>query len=202
MENSKGKYAKYIISPFNNQKIKNHLQLSGEGKTLFLARDAFKSYSESFVVQNFTHNLAKALENAMEDIKKYKRFILIYSSKNKHPDEIPETVNNFCKTNNISFKSENKVQANKIQTGDAYFIIEDSQMLKVIEYCEENEKILGRDIGILSYNDTPMKRFVKSGISCISTDFTKMGKLAGEWLMNENQVQKVLSTNYIKRNSL
>ncbi len=202
LEANDGKYGKYIISPFKNKNLRKKLGKIDKDKMLLLARDAYTEKADSYVVQNFSENLYLALQTAQNDIEKYKQLVLIYNPCNNHPVEIPETVASFCRKNKIPFSVRTKVQKEAIREGDAYFVIEDSQMLKIIEFAEDNNKIPGKDIGLLSYNDTPMKRFIKNGISCISTDFTKMGQIAGKWLLTDEKIQITIPTQYIKRNSL
>lgn len=202
LKNSKGKFGKYIISPIKNDAVRKSLQQLEKDNILLLARDAYTDLAGSNVVQNFSENLIFALETALDDINKYQKFILIYNPCNNHPVEIPKTVRRFCRKYKIPFSIRKNVQKEKIQVGDAYFVIEDSQMLKIIEFADENNKIPGKDIGLLSYNDTPMKRYIKDGINCISTDFAKMGKLTGEWLLTDKKIQTTIPTKYIKRNSL
>ncbi|WP_332913348.1 substrate-binding domain-containing protein [Algoriphagus boritolerans] len=42
---------------------------------------------------------------------------------------------------------------------------------------------LGRDIGVISYNDTPLKEILADGITTISTDFHQMGKTIAEQIL-------------------
>ena len=60
---------------------------------------------------------------------------------------------------------------------------------------------VGKDFGIISYNDTPMKRYVKEGITVISTDFIQMGKKAAEYVLNPGPLQYVVATRLIDRKS-
>ncbi len=202
LETNIGKYGKYIISPFKHNTLKKSLQQIDNDKTLLLARDTYMETAGSYVVQNFSENLDSALQSALNDIKRYKRFILIYDHCNNHPEEIPNTLELFCQKHKIPFSIREKVQKDEIRDGDAYFVIEDSQLLKIIEFAEENNKLPGKDIGLLSYNDTPMKKFIKNGISCVSINFKKMGQLAGEWLLKDENIQITIPTKYIKRSSL
>ncbi|MNY76383.1 hypothetical protein D3C86_2159540 [compost metagenome] len=39
-------------------------------------------------------------------------------------------------------------------------------------------------MGVISYNETPLKKFIMNGLTTISTDFAKMGKTAAELVLN------------------
>ena len=47
------------------------------------------------------------------------------------------------------------------------------------------------DFGLLSYNDTPMKRFVAEGITVISTDFKLMGQKAAEFPKSNTKLENL-----------
>ena len=64
---------------------------------------------------------------------------------------------------------------------------------------EKNLK-LGNDIGVISYNDTPLKELL--GITVISTDFKAMGESAA-YMVLKNKKEKVKNVfKYIERNSV
>jgi DNA-binding LacI/PurR family transcriptional regulator len=48
---------------------------------------------------------------------------------------------------------------------------------------------IGVDLGLISYNETPIKRFIGQGIATISTDFKQLGISAAELVMSGDKVQ-------------
>ena len=48
--------------------------------------------------------------------------------------------------------------------------------MNLIKISHEKKLKLGKDIGIISYNDTPLNKVLAGGIAVISTDFNKMGE--------------------------
>jgi DNA-binding LacI/PurR family transcriptional regulator len=61
---------------------------------------------------------------------------------------------------------------------------------------------IGKDIGLISYNDTPLKQITAGGITTISTDFEMMGKTLGELILQGDQKAIHNPSNLIIRNSL
>jgi DNA-binding LacI/PurR family transcriptional regulator len=59
---------------------------------------------------------------------------------------------------------------------------------------------LGKDIGIISYNDTPLKELL--GITVISTDFNIMGETAASMILNNEKGEIKVPFNFIDRNSI
>ena len=44
---------------------------------------------------------------------------------------------------------------------------------------------IGKDIGIIAYNESPINEIILDGLTVFSTDFEQMGKLAGEIILNK-----------------
>ena len=46
---------------------------------------------------------------------------------------------------------------------------------------------LGKHVGVISYNETPLKKIILNGITTISTDFEFMGKKAAELILENSR---------------
>jgi DNA-binding LacI/PurR family transcriptional regulator len=51
----------------------------------------------------------------------------------------------------------------------------------------QKKLVIGKDVGIISYNETPLKKFILNGITTISTDFEMMGRMAAELIINRSK---------------
>ena len=49
---------------------------------------------------------------------------------------------------------------------------------------------LGKEIGLISYNDEPVNEFICGGLTCISSDFQQMGRSAAE-MINGHRMSSV-----------
>ena len=61
-------------------------------------------------------------------------------------------------------------------TGDCYVVLAESDLVNLVKKSREQLLKLGRELGIISYNDTPLKEILAQWITTISTDFEQMGK--------------------------
>ena len=62
---------------------------------------------------------------------------------------------------------------------------------------------IGRDVGILSYNDTPMKEVTEPGMSVVSIDFAALGRRAARQIIDWRHPGNVCEpTRFIARGSL
>jgi DNA-binding LacI/PurR family transcriptional regulator len=81
--------------------------------------------------------------------------------------------------------------------------VDDNELVVIAEHCRDAGYELGKDIGVISYNETPMKRIIGNGITVISTDFAMMGVHAADFILNPSAgAREVVPTSLIMRKSL
>ena len=83
-------------------------------------------------------------------------------------------------------------------------LVSDRTLAMFLDQCQLKGLILGKSIGVISYNETPMKKYVNGGITVLSTDFKEMGQKAAEFVLNQHTeiVDLKIPTKILQRNSL
>jgi len=203
IEGSLGRYSMYIVMNINHKDIDPILEKIDVNKLLILGMGKPKSGKLNYLLQDFGKSVQECLAEGLEQLKKYDELILVYEEKSTpHPAETVSAVRSFCKRNRIVFKNNKHLNESEIIKGQAYFVIRDSDLVSVIKTCRVKNLELGKDVGIISYNDTPMKQIVGGGISVISTDFEVMGALTAEFVKGKQKIATILPTSFILRESL
>jgi len=72
----------------------------------------------------------------------------------------------------------------------AYIVISDDDLAAVVSAALNNGLTPGRDIGIIAYNDTPLKAILAGGISVISADVFVMGVMAAQMIIGGTSCQR------------
>ncbi|MGB5983198.1 MAG: GntR family transcriptional regulator [Nonlabens sp.] len=155
------------------------------------------------VFQEFDHDIFEALEQGLEKIKKYDNLIFFYPSKSiyPYPKRILHGVRKFCAFHEIELTQYDEVPEDMIlKKGDLYLTIEESDLVNLIKRIREEDLALGKDVGIISYNDTPLKELL--GITVVSTDFYDMGRTAASMILEKKTGTYKVPFNFIDRNSI
>ncbi len=203
IENSLGRYNMYVVMNIEEHGMAKVLNKIDPNKLLLLDIGTPETNKTHYILQDFNTSLISCLEEAIEKIKKYDEFVLVYDRKlTPHPEVIVQAVQHFCNRHSLSFRLIGNIESEIIEKGSAYFVIRDSDLVKVIKTCRAKHFRVGEDLGVLSYNDTPMKEIVGDGISVISTDFGEMGREAALFIKNKKKTIRILSTSLILRASL
>jgi DNA-binding transcriptional regulator YhcF (GntR family) len=203
IENSLGRYSMYVVMNIGHHAPDPILNKIDTNKLLLLDMGKPDSEKYNYLLQDFSKAVSHCLEQGAEHLRKYRELILVYSENDTpHPSEVLPAVEDFCKSQDIAFKRLDKFDPRKIQKGQAYFVIRDTDLVEVILTCRSQNLQLGRDVGVISYNDTPMKQIVGNGITVISTNFEQMGRDAAAFVQHKHKIAKVLPTSLILRDSL
>lgn len=214
LEKNKAAYDYYIIMPhFKSDNLK-HITLPDKvskaineiPKEKLVILDNIKDSTDNELIQiyqDFENDIYDALNEGIEKIKKYKKIVLAYPEKAiyPYPRRILHGFRKFCVEHNFDFEIIDKIYEDIIlKRGDLFVTIEENDLVNLVKQKREYEYILGEDIGIISYNDTPLKELL--GITVISTDFKAMGETAAEMILNKTKGKVKIPFNFIDRKSL
>ena len=204
--NNLGHYNYYVVMPHFKEDVTKILLNIPKDKLLILDIDTPKLGDDyAILYQDFEQNIYQGLTEAVLLIKKYKTLTLVLSSKNFQftPVGIINGFEKFCKKNGISYEIiSNLEEEEHLQKAHAYLIFRENDLVRFINWTNKKGWKLGKDIGIVSYDDTPIKEILAEGISVISNDFALMGKRAAEMILSREKGRFVNDSRFIERKSL
>ena len=202
IDDSIGKYSKYIIMPFEHPSVGRALSLIPKEKLLIADRKIFDTADSNVLYQDFSEPLERGLDDVLHLLRKYKEVHFIYPNYTNHPYESVECFEAFCKRNNLAYAIETDPTKFEVRAGIAYLSVSDRMLAEFLEQCRLKKLEPGVDTGIISYNDTPMKKFIYKGITTFSTDFRFMGLKAAEFVSSDAPMNVCVPSEMIIRESL
>lgn len=196
-----GNYSAYVIMPANLDATEQVIERLPKNKVFILdqTHEALSQYPS--IHQNFQKNIVNGLEEGLSLVLKYKKLILVFDPK-KQPKGINTGFEMFCNQYNITNEVIASMEDRKLEKGDAYLLLDDASLLKMIKNMKLENLVLAKDIGIISYNDTLLKEVVSDGITVISTDFKAMGQRLAKIILGNENVQIENPNKLIIRKSL
>ncbi|HEU4608239.1 MAG TPA: GntR family transcriptional regulator [Chitinophagaceae bacterium] len=147
----------------------------------------------SAVFQDFKNDIIEALEQGMDLLRRYNKLILVFPpvTGTPYPYEIVIGFRSFCMQYEIPYATIPELNAKTdVKAGEAYIVIEESDLVNLIKICRDKKLKIGKQVGIISYNDTALKEILLDGITVISTDHAAMGSMAAALIL-ENNKQKI-----------
>ena len=198
---SNGNYSKYIIMPTNLVGAANLIKTLPKNDVYILDQTNEELIEYPSVYQNFVKDMYRALAEAKNKLVKYQKMVLIFPGF-KEPLGMVEGFLNFCQEYHFVHEVIRDFDLQTIQVGTVFIIPNDRHLVQVIEQSKVQQLQIGLDFGIISYNDTPLKKVVENGITTISTDFKAMGFLLTEMILNNKKEQVENRSQLIIRASL
>lgn len=206
IEENLGKYNYYVVMPHFSENADTVLQTLNKipKNKLILLDKNLELHSGDFtaIYQDFDKDINSALHSGSDLICKYQKLVLVYPKEVFYPIEIVQGFRRFCLESSKAYSVINCLEEEPIAVGTAFVLLEESDLIDLIKYCRDKNLVLGKDIGIISYNETPLKEILVSGITVISTDHEKMGETAAKMMLNRQQGKIRNPFTLIRRNSL
>lgn len=183
IKNHAAYYNTFVIMPEINKKTESILKQL-DAKKLYLLDSGLNEFGNDYpcVCQNYEKDISEILKAHFEQLKKYKRIILLFPDNIKTEGVVSGFKAVFKKTD---FPAEviRNTQEYEPSQFDCCIIMDDIDLVKMMRAARKNKWKLGADIGILSYNETPLKSIIADGITTITTDFEQMGKSMADMII-------------------
>ena len=195
VENHMGDYTYFVIMPHFyddfDEAIRIIRTIPPEQLIILDKKIPYYDLKCGAVYQDFENDIVDALEQGMDLLQKYNKLILVHSNMVPYPPEIVRGFRNFCMQNQYQYNIIAEVCATTVvQKGEAYIVIEETDLANLIKNCKARGLQIGKDVGIVSYNETPLKEILLDGITVLSTDHVKMGDTAARLIL-ENSREKI-----------
>jgi DNA-binding transcriptional regulator YhcF (GntR family) len=197
---SNGNYSKYIVMPTNLNGAASVIKTLPKNDVYILDQTNDELIEYPSVHQNFVKDMYQGLWLGKEKLSKYNKLILIFPGF-KEPLGMIKGFENFCNDYSFAYEIITHFEQRIIHKGEVFIIPNDRDLVKVLEQSKiQNLKIVS-DFGIISYNDTPLKKVVENGITTISTNFSTMGIQLANMVLQNEKIQIENESNLILRNS-
>jgi DNA-binding transcriptional regulator YhcF (GntR family) len=189
-DGSIGDYSEYVIMPIDHPDAMTTIGKLPADKVFILdqGRKQYKNLN-SYVCQDFERDIYRVLKKNSELANKYQRMVLVIRHQKSHYKDIVIGFRDFCKQLPVPFEVVSDLKLLDIKEGDAFVVVDDRDLEFLVRFSIDNQLELGKDMGIVSYNETPLKGLIASGITTISTDFVQMGKTMAEMILNHQKLK-------------
>jgi DNA-binding transcriptional regulator YhcF (GntR family) len=201
IDDNNGNYTKYIIMPTNLIDVAAIIKTLPVNDVIILDQTNEDLKSFPAIYQNHKKDIFEGLSKGKSKLNKYNKLIMIFPGF-REPLGMKTGFVDFCNEFDFDHEIINEFTDNEITVGGVYIIPNDRDLVHVIEKARQQNLKLGTDFGIISYNETPLKKVVSNGITTISTDFTTMGKLLAQMVLTGKKEQIENKNALIIRNSL
>jgi DNA-binding transcriptional regulator YhcF (GntR family) len=206
LRNRKKEYHYFVIVPHLLERDKQLADIVNElpeGSLILLDKfigDVKGPYGA--IYENYEKDIYMALKNVLLIISKYQKLNLVLPSSTYYPEEIVKGLQLFCKEFAFEYQIVYNLVEKDIYSGELYITQVEEDLLVLLSKIKKTSFQVGRDIGIISYNEAPWKEFLLEGITTISTDFRMMGEIAANMILQKEKIVQEVPFTLTLRNSI
>jgi len=201
-----GKYHYYVVMPhfFHSSGKSEYIRVLRripENQLVLLDKNVPELNGRHMAVyQDFKTDIYHALCSANDLLKKYDHLTIVFPSLSNHPKEIVDGAKQFCKETKKKLSIVLRVDDDMPQKGTAYIVVSEADLAHLIKKARTAGLKLGRDTGIISFNETVLKELLD--ITVITTDFEEMGRSVAQLIIDRSFRQLKNPFYMIRRKSL
>jgi DNA-binding transcriptional regulator YhcF (GntR family) len=187
--NRKQEYTHYVIIPHfieGGEKAFEVINTIDKDKLIILDKlvpGVTGEYRAAY--ENFEKDIYSVLEQALERLQKYREIRIVFPENSYYPVEILKGMERFCAEYAFTYKLVHRIEEDQVIEGIVYIILMEDDLAKVIEAVMEKKLKVGKDVGVISYNETPLKRIILDGITTISTDYQMLGETTAQLILDK-----------------
>ena len=198
-------YDYFVILPhFRNENadIIKVIRKIPKEKVLIVDRflDELKEYP--VVYQEYDKDIQTALTCGLDLLRKYTRLNLVFPQSEYYPPYIMRGFRIFCQVNGFENTVIDQIENTEIRKGEAYIIVSDDDLYAFIRKIKQQNWTLGKDCGVVAYNENQVKEILCDGITTISTNHDEIGQLAAQMIISRKFERIKSPFQFIRRNSL
>ncbi len=198
-------YSKLIIIPHFVENTEAARAVINElPKDKLILMDRLENITGDFgaVYENFERDIYDALSQLLDKLSKYHTIKIIFPGHSYYPKEILKGFINFCRQYAFEYATIPGLADETLVPGTVYINLMEDDLVELVEKIISNKLKVGEDIGVISYNETPLKKIILNGITTISTDFKMMGEKAAEMVLNNTKEHIAIPFKVTDRESL
>lgn len=194
LDNCQGDYDYYVILPHfaeGNETAHQPINTIPKDKLILLDKIIPRVTGDFAAVhENFEEDIYNALRQALSQLEKYHTIKILFPNDSYYPKEIIKGFVSFCKDYAFNYKILHHISNEPIGAGEVYINLVDNDLVTLTEHIINAKLVVGKEVGIISYNETPLKKIILNGITTISTDFEAMGFEAAR-IINGNTSRRI-----------
>ncbi|HBL78367.1 MAG: GntR family transcriptional regulator [Bacteroidetes bacterium GWF2_42_66] len=156
------------------------------------------------VYQDFEQDIFDGLTQSIGILKNFKKLNVISMPGSLYAPLIEKGIQKFCMQNQVDFEIHKNIDTDKIQKQEVFLILNsqlDHELIELVRAAKMKGCTIGQDIGIISYNESPINEIILDGLTVFSTDFNQMGELAAKMIMAKSFKKIKCDFRLIRRNT-
>lgn len=199
-------YSKFVIVPHfidNEEKANDIINLIPKDKLVLCDKLLPEIKGEyAAVYEDFEYDIYMALSQLIDQLIKYKIIKIIFPKNSYYSRGIINGFRDFCIDKSFEYQIIDSMENEIILPGTVYINLMEDDLVLLLSKIMDLKLQIGKDIGLISYNETAIKKLILDGLTTISTDFRLLGLKTAEMILSNERTHFAVPFTVNSRNSL
>lgn len=187
-------YSKIVVVPqfTDNEEMAHQLIDKIPKEKLVLMGRLIEEMEGDFgaVYEPFKNDIYDSLKKIRKRLSKYSTIKMVFPEGSYYSREIINGFMDFCSDYTFDYELLADLEEETIAPNTAYITLSEDDLIVLIEKIIPLQLNVGKQVGILSYNESPLKKIILNGISTISSNFEVIGHKTAEIVLR-NSTEKI-----------
>lgn len=155
------------------------------------------------IYQDQASDAYDCLCGCIDELKRYDKLHVVAPPTSLYGSTIIDSVERLSREHGIKTEYHNEVSPSIIKRGCVYLVTNGQlgiELVDMIRLARKANLEIGKDIGIISYNESYISEIILNGLTTLSTDFTQMGAQAAQMILSR-RLRKVKCDCHLIRRS-
>lgn len=203
LERNSHRYDRLVVMPYASPAVREVLSSLPQYKLLLLDIPSdFPGKACGVIAQSHDEQTEAALLSAQDRLRRYGRLRVVLPPAPGNPVSIAEAGRRVAARLGLGFDCIPRVAPDDVAPGDLFLVIDDADLVALIKAVRARGWTAGREVGVISYNDTPLKEVLEGGVTTISIDFQDLGLRAARRIREWTAEVETVPTRLILRHTL
>lgn len=204
-----GKYDYYIITPHFPRDPETQREVIRQlsripSSQLILADKDVESLPGDYgaVYQDFENDVVSVLSKVADELRSYSCIDVFTMPNSMYGSDTELSIARFCDRNNLHASFHSGIKESAIHRHQVCIFLNsqaDEALFTINEIAKKKNLIIGKDVKLISYNESPLCAILFGGLSTISADFGQMGQLCAEMVKSGERKKIKSDFNLIRR---
>lgn len=153
--------------------------------------------------QSIEQDIPDMLQPVLADLRKYRTLRYVSLSVSLYGNLVAETIRKFAAEHSLCVEILKEVPE-AICEKDLFFVSGsrlDRRLSELLRKMTTSGLEIGKDVGLICYNDFPLNEFILGGLTTLSTDFFQMGRTAAQMILSGKVSKAHSPCSLIRRNT-
>ncbi len=174
IDNNSGKYSTYILVAKASDECQSLINSLPDRKIVLFDRPGNGAVQNGMLFHDYAADFEEILLQLKDRYSKYNRLVFMHQSENEPYGRVAG-FKRFCEREGIDFKILGPGEPYKPELMELYFVSGDKNLAALVRTARSNFFDIGKNFGIVSFDEAVLKEVILGGLTTIDTDYVKLG---------------------------